>query len=101
MRRALAAALCGLLLASCASTATTVSQAAERADITASTLYAAVADAANAYELTAGADVAKAEALKLRAWKLLQDERAAYAAGQTFDLTALGQLVVQAQALGR
>jgi hypothetical protein len=99
MKRMIAALAFAGLLSACASLKP--AQLAEKADTDASLAYAAVASSVNAYEGVAGADAAKAEALKLKAWEALMIERQAYAAGQAVDLTALTALVAQAQALGK
>jgi hypothetical protein len=72
---------------------------AEKADVDAQLAYVTVATLCNAYEQKTGADVAKAEALKLEAWKALAIERQAYALSGTVDLTGLTALVVQAKSL--
>jgi hypothetical protein len=72
---------------------------AEKADVDANLAYVTVATLCNAYEQKPGADVAKAEALKLEAWKALALERSAYTVSGTVDLTALTALVVQAKSL--
>jgi len=76
---------------------------AERADTDASLTYAAIASGVNAYEAlptTSPAQAAPAEALKVKAWAILSQERQAYALGRTFDLSGLKALVTQASMLG-
>lgn len=101
MTRPLITALCAASLAACSTT--DVKRNAERADTAASLAYAAIATSINAYEARGGvtpAQVASAEALKLKAWEALAVERQTYALAGTADLTALTALAVQAKALG-
>ena len=89
------------LLAGCATAG--LKQGAEKADTDASLAYAAIATTINAYEARPGvtpAELANAEALKLKAWEALTVERQTYALAGTVDLTALTALAVQATALG-
>jgi hypothetical protein len=91
----------GVAVASCSTTG--VKQAPEKADTDASLAYAAIATTVNAYEARAGvtpAQVAGAEALKLKAWEALLIERQTYADAGTVDLTELAALAAQAKALG-
>ena len=90
---ALAISLCG-----CANI--NPGQIAEKGDTDASLAYATVATLANAYETRPGADVPKAEALKLKAWKALTLERQIYFATGKVDLTALNAFVLAAKNLG-
>lgn len=100
-RLPLAATLAAVALSSC-STAH-VEQSAEKADTEASLAYAAIATTITAYEAGAGitpAQLAHAEALKLKAWEALMLERQTYAVAGTVDLTALTALAGQAKDLG-
>ena len=76
-------------LAACGTTATTVSQAEEKADTEALSLYAAVGTAINVYETANPSQTAAAEKLRTQAWGDLMVVNAAYQAGQTIDLTKL------------
>ena len=101
MTRLFITALCAACLAACSTAA--VKRDAERADTDASLAYAAIATSINAYEARTGvtpAQVAGAEALKLKAWEALTAERQTYALAGTADLTALTALAAQAEALG-
>ena len=101
MRRLIIPVVCAASLAACATT--DVKRNAERADTAASLAYAAIATSINAYEGRTGvtpAQVAGAEALKLKAWEALAVERQTYALAGTADLTALNALAAQATALG-
>ena len=88
--------LVALALASCAS----LGQTPEKVDTAANDAYVAIATAANAYEAQPGANIAKAENIKLQAWQALAVERNLYAVGKTGDLSALSALLIEAQALG-
>jgi len=95
-------ALCAALaLAGCASTALTPSQDLEQGDTAASLAYAAAATALNTYEAANPAGVAKAEAMKAKAWALLQQERSLYAQGQSVAalVTELQNLAIAAKGL--
>jgi hypothetical protein len=101
MRRLIIPVACAASLAACA--ATDARRNAERADTAASLAYAAIATSIDAYETRTGvtpAQVASAEALKLKAWEALAAERQTYALAGTADLTALNALAAQATALG-
>ena len=89
--------LCALALAACATSM--VKQDAEKADTAASDAYVAIATSLNAYEGVAGANVAAAEGLKLKAWRALMTERQVYATAGTVDMSALAAIAAQAQAL--
>jgi|APFre7841882654_1041346.scaffolds.fasta_scaffold89013_2 hypothetical protein len=84
-------------LASCA--AQPIRMVSEKADTDAQLAYVTVATLVNAYEGRPGADIAKAEGIKLQAWKALVLERNAYALTGTVDLKALMDLVSQAKGL--
>jgi hypothetical protein len=89
-----------LALSLCACSTANLRHVAEKGDTDASLAYAAIATTVNAYEARPGADLAKGEALKLKAWEALALERQVYAATGTVDLTALTTLVAAAKALG-
>jgi hypothetical protein len=72
----------------------TPSQTLEQADTAASDAYALTATLANGAESASPALKPQADAIKLQAWTILQQERAAYAAGQQ-----VAQFVTQLQAL--
>ena len=85
-----------LLLAACGQTPKML---AEKGDTDASLAYVTIATLCNTYEARPGADIAKAESLKLEAWKALVIERQAYTLYGTVDLRALTALVAQARGL--
>ena len=89
MRIALIAVL-GLSLAACTTAqVTTAHQAAEKADVEAINLYAAVGLAVNAWETAKPADATKAEQVRSKAWSDLVVVNTAYKAGAAVDLSAL------------
>lgn len=99
--RALVALCAALALAGCASTAKlSPAQDLESADTAAASAYAGVALLCNAYEAAKPTDAARAEALKVKAWGIFQQEQALYKQGQ--DVSALlSQLqTLQTQAKG-
>ena len=101
MRPILLAAAAGLCLSACSTPS--LKMAAERGDTDASLAYAAIATSLNAYEARAGvtpAQVASAEALKLKACEALAAERQTYALAGAVDLTALTAIAAEANALG-
>ena len=73
---------------------------AEKAMIDADLTYVAIAEVSGDYETVAGANIAKAEAIKLKAWKALIVIRHAYAIGAAFDASPLTALLADAKALG-
>lgn len=86
-------ALAVLSLGACATSATTsVHQIAEKSDISAMELYAAIGTAIDAYEATLAvtpAQKARAEAIRVKAWDDLSALNSVYLLGQTVDLTTL------------
>lgn len=88
------------IVAACAAQNLTPSQNLENADTASSLAYASIATAANAYEAAKPGDAARAEAIKVQAWGILQQERTLYAQGQS--VTALVQQLhdLQTQAKG-
>ena len=76
------------------------SQALEQADTAASDAYALTATLANGAEAADPALTAKAEAIKLQAWTILQQERAAYAQGQSVAAFVTQLQALEAQAKG-
>jgi len=77
------------------------SQTLEQADTACSDAYALTATLANGAETASPSLKPQAEAIKLQAWTILQQERAAYAVGQSISgfLTQLQTLEAQAKAL--
>jgi len=101
MRRfAIVAVASALALSACATAHLTPSQDLENADTASSLAYAATATAANAYEAAKPSDAARAEALKVKAWGLLQQERALYAQGQSVAALVTELQTIEAQAKG-
>lgn len=102
-RPSAAFAVLGLLALGACSTAGSLSpsQTLEQGDTAASLAYAATATALNTYEAANPAGVAKGEALKAKAWALLQQERSLYAQGQSVDalVTQLQNLAIEAKGL--
>jgi len=93
-----ALALCGLLaLGACAHQSP--AQIAEVADTEASDAYVGIATSLNAYEQVPGANVAAAEALKLKAWRALLAERQTYATTGQVVLTAITAIVADVHTL--
>lgn len=89
MRIALIAAL-GLCVAACTSAqVTTTHQAAEKVDVEAINLFAAVGSAVNVWEVAKPTDMAKAEKIRSQAWNDLVVANTAYNVGASVDLTAL------------
>lgn len=104
--RFLPLALAGILLASplaaCNATLHSPRQIAEQADTDASLAYVGVAKACDAVTLSAAtsdAQKASAKAIKRKAWAILSDVHAAYAAGSAIDLAPFADLLKQAKAL--
>lgn len=90
MKRYLLIGAAALILAACnGTTGTTISQAEEKADTEALSLYAAVGTALNVYETANPSQTTAAEKLRGQAWSDLMIVNAAYQAGQTIDLTKL------------
>ncbi len=87
-----------LTLAACQSAGSTA-QIAEMADTAAADSYVAIATALNGYEAAPGANVAAAEALKLKAWNAFQTEQQVYAVAHTVDLSGLTAVLADVHAL--
>lgn len=100
LRKLLIAGAAVTMLAACAGQHLTPAQGLENADTASSLAYSAVAEAANAYEAAKPSDAARAEALKVKAWGLLQQERALYAQGQSVAALVTELQIIEAQAKG-
>lgn len=92
------AAVAALSVAACSSVGTPA-QVAEKADTAASDAYVAIASSLNSYEQVPGANVAAAEALKLKAWQALLAERQTYATTGQVVLTAITAIVADVHTL--
>jgi predicted outer membrane protein len=91
------AAVAALSVAGCAHQSP--SQIAEVGDTEASDAYVGIATSLNAYEQVPGANVAAAEALKLKAWQALLAERQTYATTGQVVLTAISAIVADVHTL--